>query len=242
VSVVLTVAAIGIYLGRSWQVGLALLVASVVVIGLVRFVGSFSLLHQRTRLRARLRSRETELLRRALPEVPAAFGAAQSEQELFAALDALAERGTLVSVEIRYRGRNGSPPAHRWTDGRNGRRIIASMTYPLGHDALARAEVQFCCVNELEDVEMSPQTDVLLQVVTDVLAANLTRLGSELAPRTSADRDAAADPAAAAPTSARKAGGEPDPSSAAPKSGARVSRPAEAGNNDPMLLKADPVA
>src|SRR5262249_29060533 len=60
-SVALTVAALGISIGRSWQVGAAMLGASAVLVGLVRFVGYFELMHLRSRQRARLRSRDTEM-------------------------------------------------------------------------------------------------------------------------------------------------------------------------------------
>jgi UDP-GlcNAc:undecaprenyl-phosphate GlcNAc-1-phosphate transferase len=182
ISVVLTAAAIGIYLGRSWQVGLALLVVSVVVIGLVRFVGVFSMLHLRKRQHARIRSRDTELLRRALPEVPARFARARSEQELFAALGTLAAETAIAWLEVRPRD-GGAEPLLHWDDGKNGRRMLAVMVYPLGRDALANAELVVACANDFEDTEMSPATDILLQVVADVLGACLTRLGSELAPR-----------------------------------------------------------
>jgi UDP-GlcNAc:undecaprenyl-phosphate GlcNAc-1-phosphate transferase len=186
-SIVFTVAAIGIYLGRSWQVGLALLSASVVVIGLARSVGYFSYLALRKRQRARVRSRDTELLRSALPKVPAIFAAVRREQDLFSALATLAAQTQLVAVEIHA----GETCAFSWTDGSaDRRRVVCSMTYPLGHDALARAELRVTTVNDFEDAEMQPQSDILLQVVADVVATNLTRLGSELAPRPSERREA----------------------------------------------------
>jgi UDP-GlcNAc:undecaprenyl-phosphate GlcNAc-1-phosphate transferase len=183
VSIVFTASAIAIYLGRSWQVGIALLVTSVIFIGLVRFVGIFSLLHQRKRQHARLRSRDTEALRHALPAVPAEFAKARTERELFEALASLAEEAGLAFVELRRRGDAESTAVFRWTDGNSGRRTLAVMAYPLGPDGLARAEVEFACANDLEEAEMAPETDILLQVVADVVAVNLARLGSELAAR-----------------------------------------------------------
>src|SRR5690606_14886830 len=47
VSILMTVSAIAIALGRSWESGLALLVASVVLTGLVRFVGYFDYVRRR---------------------------------------------------------------------------------------------------------------------------------------------------------------------------------------------------
>src|SRR4030095_3581905 len=71
-----------------------------------------------------------------------------------------------------------------WRDGSDDRRrVLASMTYPLGNDALARAELLVSTSNDFEQTEMAPQTDILLQVLADVLALNLSRVGSALAPR-----------------------------------------------------------
>jgi len=182
VSCLFTVAAIGIYFGRSWQVGLALFVASVVVVGLARFVGYFSLAHLRKRQQARVRSRETELLRRVIPGLAERFEQAGSEEALMQELVAVAKEVELSSLTLAA----GDHQVLDWSDGvDNTRRILSHMSYPLGADALAQARLSISVMNDFEDPQMSPQTDILLQVVADVLATNLRRLGSDLAPRTS---------------------------------------------------------
>ncbi|MBI4955637.1 MAG: undecaprenyl/decaprenyl-phosphate alpha-N-acetylglucosaminyl 1-phosphate transferase [Myxococcales bacterium] len=186
-SVVFTAAAIGIYIGKSWQIGLAMAAAAIVLVTLVRFVGVFSMAHLRRRQVARLRTRETEMLRYALPSAPPRFAAAQSETDLFAALGTLGHEAELVAVEIVARGPDGTPrTVYRWSDGEHpGRRVTALGRYPLGRDALARAELRFELMSDFEDGELSPQCDILLQVVADVVTANLERLDSEFAPRSS---------------------------------------------------------
>src|SRR5579863_9231283 len=54
ISMVLTIAAIAVSLGRNWQVGVAILTASIVVVGLVRFLGYFEYVLLMRRQRARL--------------------------------------------------------------------------------------------------------------------------------------------------------------------------------------------
>ncbi len=180
VSVVLTVAAIAVYLGRSWQVGVALLVSSVVIISLARFAGLMSVMHSRRRQQTRMRSRETEKLRFALPSLVPAFEAARSEEELFEELTAFAEHAGLAHVTVSQ----GEQDAFSFRDGGGGsRQVVATMSYPLGADALATACMIVSARNDFEQPEMSPQTEILLQVVADLLAVNLLRLGSELAPR-----------------------------------------------------------
>ena len=101
ICVVFTTAAVGVSLGRSWTVGVALLVASVVTIGVVRFVGYFEYLFLRRRQRARLRSRHAKLLRYLVPDAPALFSGARTEDDVWRILGTLISRG-----EDRY-GRGG---------------------------------------------------------------------------------------------------------------------------------------
>ncbi|MSP25171.1 MAG: undecaprenyl/decaprenyl-phosphate alpha-N-acetylglucosaminyl 1-phosphate transferase [Myxococcales bacterium] len=190
VSIVLTVASIGIYLGRSWQVGLALLVSAAVLTGLVRFVNYFSYSMFTRRQRTRLRSRDTELIRRSIPQLAERFGLARTEAALFAELLVIAEETELAAFELRPFTEGELPrgePMLRYTDRRSdARRVVATMTYPIGSDALARAELEISTVNDFEDDLASPQTDILLQIVVDMLAENLVRLESEHAPRLAA--------------------------------------------------------
>ncbi|HVK65493.1 MAG TPA: MraY family glycosyltransferase [Polyangium sp.] len=195
VSVLLTVAAIGISLGRSWQVGLALVASSVVFIGLVRAVGYFEQAHGRTRQKERLRSRDSEILRRLLPRLPARFEAARSEVDVLAALGLFALEGQLAYVEI-LPAVEGEPTAYRWTNPKDNDpygRDVVSARYPIGRDDAARAEVKFGLRSDFGDV--SPQTEVLLQVVTDMVEASLARVKSRLAPRVLAEAAAAEAPA-----------------------------------------------
>jgi len=193
VSVVLTVASIAIYLGRAWQIGVALLAATVVMLGLVRFVGYFSLAMFVKRQRARLRSRDAELLRHALPRALARFAEASSEATLLDGLIEVAEEAEIAVIEVRALG--GQEVGFRWaTRNSDARRVVATMTYPLGKDSLAEHEVEFAVVTEFEDAEMPPQTEILLQLLVDVLVEHFARVGSRFAPRV-----------AVAPTSRRSA-------------------------------------
>jgi UDP-GlcNAc:undecaprenyl-phosphate GlcNAc-1-phosphate transferase len=187
VSIVLTIAAIAIYLGRSWQVGVALLIATVVMVGLVRFVGVFSYSMFARRQRSRMRSRDTELMRRVIPGMAARFARTNDERELFDELVAVATEAELAAIELRRRDAPAeAEPVLRWSDRRSdARRVVATMSYPLGTDALSRSELEISSVNECEDDQLPPQTEILLQVLADLVAENLLRLGSEHAPRIS---------------------------------------------------------
>jgi len=183
VSVLLTVTAIAISLGRSWQVGVTLVASSVVFIGLVRAVGYFEYVHVRRRQKERLRSRESELLRRLLPRLPARFESARSEADVTAALAAIGLDAALSYIEI-VPTTGGEPTAFRWTNPEDKDpfgRDVASAKYPIGRDDAARAEIRFGFRSDFGDV--SPQTEVLLQVITDIVEASFTRMKSKLGPR-----------------------------------------------------------
>jgi len=183
VSIVFTVAAIAIYLGRSWQVGVALLVASASLFGLVRFVSALSHIHILRRQNARLRSHSTEQLRSALRTISERFARARDDDDLFDALIALAGEASLASLDLRYLG---SPDPHvSWSDRRLvGQDVVATIAYPLGRDTRAQAEL-VVSIDDVEDGLISPQSEILLQVVADMLTEHLVRLGSSLAPRAS---------------------------------------------------------
>jgi UDP-GlcNAc:undecaprenyl-phosphate GlcNAc-1-phosphate transferase len=182
ISVVFTIAAIGVSLGHSWEAGVAILVASIVMLGFVRFVGYFDYLHKKGRQGARLRSRHAELLRFLLPEVPHLFSAAENEQGVWDALRAVVERGHLRYAELIVPG--ADQPAMRWTndDGTDpiGHELVRA-SYPIGREDLARADLRFGWHSDYGDV--SPQSEVLLQVIVDVVETSLRRVGSDYAPR-----------------------------------------------------------
>jgi UDP-GlcNAc:undecaprenyl-phosphate GlcNAc-1-phosphate transferase len=181
-SLMLTAAALGVALGHRWQVGAAILVASLVVMGLVRFVGYFEYLLLMRRQRARLRSPETEALRRIVPQLAELFAAVKGEDELFAALDSLGERAELIAIDILEV--DSKKQIHQWTANNGGvdASELVSARYPLGEDRAARTDMRFRWRSARGDV--SPQMEVLLQVVVDVVLSASVRLKSRLAPNT----------------------------------------------------------
>jgi UDP-GlcNAc:undecaprenyl-phosphate/decaprenyl-phosphate GlcNAc-1-phosphate transferase len=183
VCVVFTAAAIGVALEHTWQVGAALLGAMGAMIGLVRFVGYFEYLHVRLRQKARLRSRDVELFRHAVPELPRRFGDARTEAELLRELWRFAAAAGLGFVEVIDTGAGDERCVERWPEGFDpegtaGRDMLTA-SYPIG-DGATRAALRFGWHSDFGDV--TPQSEILLQVATDMLATNLARVGSPLAP------------------------------------------------------------
>jgi UDP-GlcNAc:undecaprenyl-phosphate GlcNAc-1-phosphate transferase len=178
---VFTAAAIGVSFESAWPVGVALFAGSAVLIGLVRFVGYLDYFHLRFRQRARIRSRDAELLRRAIPRLPQRFADAGSEAELIEELWRFAAETDLRVVELVTEDERR---VHRWPSGEDGgsgaERDLVRASYPLGRDGVARSEVRFAWRCDFGDVP--PQSEILLQIAADLLAQNLGRLRSALTP------------------------------------------------------------
>jgi UDP-GlcNAc:undecaprenyl-phosphate GlcNAc-1-phosphate transferase len=191
VCAVFTAAAIGVSLGRAWQVGLALLGATVAMIGLARFVGYFEYLHTRLRQKARLRARDAEMLRYAIPELPRRFGAARTEEAVLDQLFRFAEQAELGFVEIVVGEGSGERIVRAWPPGFENAdsaaiRDMVTASYPLGERG-ASATIRFGWHSDFGDV--SPQSEILLQVATDMLAEHLARVGSALTPSAEPPRE-----------------------------------------------------
>jgi UDP-GlcNAc:undecaprenyl-phosphate GlcNAc-1-phosphate transferase len=182
ICVAFTATAIGVSLGRSWAVGVALLAATVLITGVVRFIGAFEYSLLVRRQKGRMRGRDAELLRALLPEVPAMFASVRAEDDVWRALETILERGQIVTAELVAAGGSDEAIA-RWGREAAPARYedTVSARYPLGPDAFARAELRFRWRNGASDV--SPQAEALLQVIVDIISSALSRVGSAHAPR-----------------------------------------------------------
>jgi UDP-GlcNAc:undecaprenyl-phosphate GlcNAc-1-phosphate transferase len=192
ISIVFTIAAIGISLGRSWQVGVALLAVTAVMFGLVRSLGYFEYLHVRNRQKARLYDRHTERLRRLIPKLLADFGVATREGDAWKALQRAMEQAEFGYCEVAERG--APEIAYRWSAEGNDsteRRRLVSAEFPVGRDDNARALIRFGWEPENEDV--SAESHILLQLIVDSFENRLSNVGSKLAPASANEPSAATE-------------------------------------------------
>lgn len=179
VSIVFTVAAIALSVGRSWQGGIAIFTASVVALGLFRSLGYFDYLVRMKRQKERVRSPDTELLRRSVPRTLASFVSAASEAEVWSALEEMLTSAGLANAELRDDAgtalRTWSMSAPPAADAE-----LVSAKFPIGPDPGARSVIVFRW--ETSASEVNPQNEILLQLAVDALADALTRSRSALAP------------------------------------------------------------
>jgi hypothetical protein len=90
----------------------------------------------------------------------------------------VAETAELSALELV--ATEAKEPLHRWASASIEGDVseVVSARYPLGSDATSRADLRFRWRSEGRDV--SPQMEILLQVVVDVVAASLIRVKSHL--------------------------------------------------------------
>jgi UDP-GlcNAc:undecaprenyl-phosphate GlcNAc-1-phosphate transferase len=177
VTIVFTVAAIAMSFGRSWHVGVALVLASIVAIGLYRSVGYFDYLVRLNQRKERVRAFETEVLRRAVPRALETLREVKSEAQALEVLEEIITTAGLAQGELRNAE---DAPIREWSTGPEvARDELVSARFPVGTDARARTTMVF----RWRGYEVNPQTEILLQVAVDALAEALARAESVLGPQ-----------------------------------------------------------
>ena len=177
VSFMLTVAAVAVSLGRSWQVGVALTCASAVLVALVRFAGYFEYV-QRMRLRRGLAGAgDTEQFRRAVPDVLHELGACSDEKTILGTLSGMASSGLVLDVELAAMG--GGEPFQRWSHSAEvDPSEVANVELPLGevHHATTMLRIRWAS----KSGQASPESSILLQLIADATTKALKRSSSAL--------------------------------------------------------------
>jgi len=164
VCVVLTVSAIAVSFGRSWEIGAALAVATLVMIGLVRFVGYFEYLQLERRAREPAWTPRTTALRAVVPDTLAALRAARGEADVAAALEGLVSRGGLLGVSLHA----GGAVTREWGElSASAEATDAAVVCPLAGDGLDGVVVRFRWGGA---GEVAPQEEILLELVADGLS------------------------------------------------------------------------
>jgi UDP-GlcNAc:undecaprenyl-phosphate GlcNAc-1-phosphate transferase len=176
-SIILTLAAIGLALGRSWEVGLAILAASAVLVALVRFAGYKTFVNPKA-----LADRDAERLRHALLEAPMRLAEARSERDVWEALDGVVDRADLSYVELIERAQGKDRVVFRRS--RPGApvedRDLVVSRHPLGPGHAALAELKFAWQSDIGTP--SAGTEELLRFLSDFVAQCLTRVESRFVP------------------------------------------------------------
>ncbi|MFN7702621.1 MAG: glycosyltransferase family 4 protein [Deltaproteobacteria bacterium] len=169
VSIVFTAGAITVALGRNWSVGAALLVLTVAMLGLARFVGYFEYLQIRRRQKQHIHSRGTERLRVAVPELIRSLEDVDRD-DIPAMLERFASVAELLELELEPAGEEpvrGLRPM-RWLASAdaypNGAREPVRASFVVG---AARAKLRVAWLSD--DGDVSPQADILLQIAADAL-------------------------------------------------------------------------
>jgi UDP-GlcNAc:undecaprenyl-phosphate GlcNAc-1-phosphate transferase len=167
VSILMMVSAIAIALGRSWESGVALLVASVVLTGLIRFVGYFEHVRLRRGVIMHQHDQRTRALRRLVPIFTADVERLADGEHVWSRLVEFAAAAgcAVVYLEGKAPGSDRHWPADTASAEAEGLIFARFALAPAGS-----LEFGFPAGEE-----MSPQSDILLQLVADAVEATLVR-------------------------------------------------------------------
>ena len=196
ISVALTMAAISISLGKQRQAGVALLVASVAVFGIIRSTGSLGTLHLRNRQKARIRNADVQRLRRAIPILLDTLTEANNFSAVDESLRRFAELSKICQLDlVKLDDETTKVTTRTFTEfGDPESPDVLSARYPLGRDDNATHAIRFKWF--ADNGEVDPQADILLQLVADAVTRRLRSMSSELVASPTAS-EIEVDPAAA---------------------------------------------
>jgi UDP-GlcNAc:undecaprenyl-phosphate GlcNAc-1-phosphate transferase len=195
VSIAFAACSIAISLGRSWETGIALLSASIVVFLLMRFSGYSEYLYRIGRSKAAVYDTAAEKLRHAVPHLLEQLGRARTEQDLVDRLRAGMVPCGFAAVEVR----SNDGVLHHVIEQPGRRPVGLHSFYPIGPAERAQARIDFLWEPDCE--ALSAQTGMLVQLIVDAVTDGLLRSNSSLAPRPESVRPRGAFEPAALPSS-----------------------------------------
>ncbi|WP_437711311.1 MraY family glycosyltransferase [Sorangium sp. So ce448] len=168
-SLLFTVVSLVAYVGRSHEIGLALVGSSAVLFIVVRAAGSMPIFGARARDAQYQRDATVEALRHAVPRVLVELETTSGTEKLRGVLERLAVEAQLMSVEASSTGANGSARVKPWrwtqdtaTPQQLREAVVATFLIDLTGELV---ELRFRW--DSEDGTVHPQADMLLQLVAD---------------------------------------------------------------------------
>ena len=178
-TILFTAGAILISMGRNWQVGGAIFVLSLAVIGVVRAMGNLPATVQQWRKREkRPRPSDIESLRRQVPLVLPRIAAARELEDVTDALHGFAEAAGLLGIGVaevelpKWSSFAWTRPRADGSSPDEDEAQVVTSTYTLP-SAGARASLTFAWV--ADPASVSPEADILLQLVADACEERLAR-------------------------------------------------------------------
>ncbi|XXY53872.1 MraY family glycosyltransferase [Sorangium sp. So ce269] len=181
-SLLFTVVALVAYVGRSHEIGFALVACSVVLFIVVRAAGSFPFFGAKAKDARPAREATVEALRRAVPRALFDIETAGGPDKLRAVLERFAQEAKLIALEVSSAGANGSARVKPWswkqetaTSQQLRESVAAAFTLQLGIETV---ELRFRW--DSEECAVNPQAEMLLQLVVDSAERLLLRRPSTI--------------------------------------------------------------
>jgi UDP-GlcNAc:undecaprenyl-phosphate GlcNAc-1-phosphate transferase len=170
---VFCIAAVALKVGREWHVGVAIAVLCLVVVLFLRFAGYVEYVRLRLMRRGRIKSPMIEALRKALPTTPERLAATSTEDAVFDEVRAIVAPLELDVMELSYTDGRVMPVLVRHA-ARTALLDDTRAAVQLGDDR--RGQATF--VWPRSQGECTPDVEILLQVLVDMVQLHLGRVGS----------------------------------------------------------------
>ena len=174
-SLAFTLVALAVHFGRSWQVGGALLLISVLLVGVVRFTGYFNASLITSGKAAR--DAFAERLRRGVPGALTRFASARSADELEGLLLRFAKEHDMLAIEF-VAGEKARLASWRWETPETTKQVFreaVSVKFTVVDDYAVASELQFFW--DSPEAGAGLQAEILLQLVADASELLLQRAG-----------------------------------------------------------------
>jgi UDP-GlcNAc:undecaprenyl-phosphate GlcNAc-1-phosphate transferase len=173
-TVTLVVLALLLYIGRKWEVGLVLALMVVAFAVFARIVGVFEYFNRRKLSRAGLLSGHAERLRRSIAPLLMQADAVQAWDQVQPLLEDLCRRVEFVSAGVEF-DTPDLPTVRCGKDApqRDGRKRLLVAALPLQKSGAEFGRL--VCSWYSERGRVTPETEILLQVLADRLAERLPR-------------------------------------------------------------------
>jgi hypothetical protein len=170
-----TVLALIVHLGRSWQIGLALVALTVTLVSVIRFTRYFTT--ALARRESKQRDALTDALRKVIPVAIARIRDARTREDVWPLLTEYAEQVELLAVELAPSGAALTDPARlRWESPKlvgSRAREAASAQFSFKDEHDVTYELTF--FHDSADGVISPQSEILLQLLCDATAYAFVR-------------------------------------------------------------------
>lgn len=171
-----TIGALAIHMGRSWPIGLSLLVLVASVVAVTRFAGYFSRALLGRESAARANEPDVERLRRHIPAAIVRLNDVAHSDDLLKALETFAIEAELLAVQLVPNTDTTEARAWRWEAPHATAQALRESVHTTFHPAVPGGTFVLTFAWDCAESKVSAKSQILLQVLGDQIEQVLQRV------------------------------------------------------------------